>query len=99
MLQIIEAILKNPGDNTQVSAATFLPFTSSTAQNTTLVLNFISKVVIIFIFIKRKKLNLAIRQVSLIYANVSPDDILLKKKLDSLAASHPNLKVINTFVN
>ncbi|KAL2622464.1 hypothetical protein R1flu_002669 [Riccia fluitans] len=32
-------------------------------------------------------------QVSLIYANVSPDDILLKKKLDELAAEHPNFKV------
>lgn len=32
-------------------------------------------------------------QVSLIYANVSPDDILLKRKLDILAESHPNLKV------
>nr|GEY45351.1 NADH-cytochrome b5 reductase-like protein [Tanacetum cinerariifolium] len=31
-------------------------------------------------------------KVTLIYANVSPDDILLKKKLDMLAASHPNLK-------
>lgn len=34
-------------------------------------------------------------QVSLIYANVSPDDILLKKKLDMLAATHPNFKVPN----
>ena len=32
-------------------------------------------------------------QVSLLYANVSPDDILLKQKLDVLATSHPNLKV------
>ena len=32
-------------------------------------------------------------QVSLLYANVSPDDILLKQKLDILATSHPNLKV------
>ncbi|EPS65850.1 hypothetical protein M569_08927, partial [Genlisea aurea] len=51
MLQIIDAILKNPDDNTQVS---------------------------------------------LIYANVSPDDILLKKKLDKLSASSPNLKVFYT---
>ncbi|KAG9152912.1 hypothetical protein Leryth_012535 [Lithospermum erythrorhizon] len=51
MLQIIDAILKNADDNTQVS---------------------------------------------LIYANVSPDDILLKKKLDVLAAKHPNLKVFYT---
>ncbi|GFQ03462.1 NADH-cytochrome b5 reductase-like protein [Phtheirospermum japonicum] len=49
MLQIIDAILKNPDDHTQVS---------------------------------------------LLYANVSPDDILLKKKLDALSASNPNLKVI-----
>ena len=34
-------------------------------------------------------------QVSLIYGNVSPDDILLKKKLDMLEASHPNLKVLD----
>ncbi|KAJ9538919.1 hypothetical protein OSB04_031652 [Centaurea solstitialis] len=54
MLQVIEAILKNPDDNTKVS---------------------------------------------LIYANVSPDDILLKKKLDMLAASHPNLKVFYTVDN
>ncbi|GJV88173.1 NADH-cytochrome b5 reductase-like protein [Tanacetum coccineum] len=54
MLQIIEAILKNPDDNTKVT---------------------------------------------LIYANVSPDDILLKKKLDMLAASHPNLKVFYTVDN
>ncbi|BBN13705.1 cytochrome-b5 reductase [Marchantia polymorpha subsp. ruderalis] len=32
-------------------------------------------------------------QISLVYANVSPDDILLKKTLDDLAASHPNFKV------
>ncbi|XVE54390.1 hypothetical protein DITRI_Ditri03aG0077000 [Diplodiscus trichospermus] len=51
MLQVIEAILKNPDDNTQVS---------------------------------------------LLYANVSPDDILLKQKLDILASSHPNLKVFYT---
>ncbi|PWA68021.1 FAD/NAD(P)-binding oxidoreductase [Artemisia annua] len=54
MLQVIEAILKNPDDNTKVT---------------------------------------------LIYANVSPDDILLKKKLDMLAASHPNLKVFYTVDN
>lgn len=51
MLQVIEAILKNPDDNTQIS---------------------------------------------LLYANVSPDDILLKEKLDVLAATHPNLKVFYT---
>ncbi|CAI9100190.1 OLC1v1037132C1 [Oldenlandia corymbosa var. corymbosa] len=54
MLQIIEAIVKNPDDNTKVS---------------------------------------------LIYANVSPDDILLKKKLDVLAASHPNVTVYYTVDN
>ncbi|XP_068343017.1 NADH-cytochrome b5 reductase-like protein [Pyrus communis] len=54
MLQVIEAILKNPDDTTQVS---------------------------------------------LLYANVSPDDILLKQKLDILAASHPNLKVFYTVDN
>ncbi|KAI0522434.1 hypothetical protein KFK09_004813 [Dendrobium nobile] len=35
-------------------------------------------------------------QVSLIYANVSPDDILLKAELDRLAASYPNFKVFYT---
>ncbi|CAN6457240.1 unnamed protein product [Victoria cruziana] len=54
MLQIIEAILKDPTDNTQVS---------------------------------------------LIYANISPDDILLKRKLDILSASHPNFKVFYTVDN
>lgn len=54
MLQVIEAILNNPDDNTQVS---------------------------------------------LLYANVSPDDILLKQKLDFLAASHPNLKIFYTVDN
>ncbi|KAK2646004.1 hypothetical protein Ddye_021199 [Dipteronia dyeriana] len=54
MLQVIEAILKNPDDNTQVS---------------------------------------------LLYANVSPDDILLQQKLDVLAASHPNLKIFYTVDN
>lgn len=54
MLQVIEAILKNPDDNTQVS---------------------------------------------LLYGNISPDDILLKQKLDILAASHPNLKVFYTVDN
>ncbi|XP_047337758.1 NADH-cytochrome b5 reductase-like protein [Impatiens glandulifera] len=54
MLQIAEAILKNPDDNTQVS---------------------------------------------LIYCNVSPDDILLKNKLDVLAAKHPNFKVYYTVDN
>ncbi|XP_038712672.1 NADH-cytochrome b5 reductase-like protein isoform X5 [Tripterygium wilfordii] len=38
-------------------------------------------------------------QVSLLYANVSPDDILLKQKLDSLAVSHPNFKVFYTVDN
>ncbi|KAK7330135.1 hypothetical protein VNO77_24321 [Canavalia gladiata] len=51
MLQVIEAILKNPDDKTQIS---------------------------------------------LLYANVSPDDILLKQKLDILATSHPNLKIFYT---
>lgn len=32
-------------------------------------------------------------QITLLYANVSPDDILLKQKLDVLQANHPNLKV------
>lgn len=54
MLQIIEAIVKNPDDNTQVS---------------------------------------------LIYGNISPDDILLKKKLDSIAVSHPNVKIFYTVDN
>ncbi|XP_068653215.1 NADH-cytochrome b5 reductase-like protein [Aristolochia californica] len=54
MLQVIEAILKNPDDNTQVS---------------------------------------------LLYANVSPGDILLKEKLDVLAAKHPNFKVHYTVDN
>ncbi|KAK7304180.1 hypothetical protein RJT34_15283 [Clitoria ternatea] len=54
MLQVIEAILKNPDDKTQIS---------------------------------------------LLYANVSPDDILLKQKLDILAASHPNLKIFYTVDN
>ncbi|XP_043700811.1 NADH-cytochrome b5 reductase-like protein [Telopea speciosissima] len=54
MLQIIDAIVKNPDDNTKVS---------------------------------------------LIYANVSPDDILLKEKLDILSTSHPNLKVFYTVDN
>lgn len=35
-------------------------------------------------------------QVSLIYANVSPDDILLKRELDRLASSYPNFKVFYT---
>lgn len=54
MLQVIEAILRNPNDNTQVS---------------------------------------------LVYANVSPDDILLRQKLDILAASHPNFKIFYTVDN
>lgn len=54
MLQVIDAILKNPDDKTQIS---------------------------------------------LLYANVSPDDIMLKQKIDILAASHPNLKVFYTVDN
>uniref|UniRef100_A0A1J3FVN5 NADH-cytochrome b5 reductase n=1 Tax=Noccaea caerulescens TaxID=107243 RepID=A0A1J3FVN5_NOCCA len=54
MLQVIDAILKNPEDNTQIT---------------------------------------------LLYANVSPDDILLKQKLDVLQANHPNLKVFYTVDN
>ncbi|CAN1120316.1 NADH-cytochrome b5 reductase-like protein [Linum perenne] len=38
-------------------------------------------------------------QVSLLYANVSPDDILLKQKLDYLATHYPNLKVFYTVDN
>lgn len=40
-----------------------------------------------------------ITQVSLIFANVSADDILLKEKLDKLAACHPNIKVFYTVSN
>ena len=32
-------------------------------------------------------------QLALLYANVSPDDILLREELDALAAAHPNFKV------
>lgn len=32
-------------------------------------------------------------QLSLLYANVSPDDILLREELDALAAAHPNFRV------
>ncbi|KAI3753855.1 hypothetical protein L2E82_25919 [Cichorium intybus] len=39
------------------------------------------------------------KQVYLVYANVSPDDILLKKLLDMLAATNPNLKVFYTVDN
>lgn len=35
-------------------------------------------------------------QVSLLYANVSPDDILLRRELDRLSASYPNFKVFYT---
>ncbi|WJX95755.1 NADH-cytochrome b-5 reductase-like protein [Trifolium repens] len=38
-------------------------------------------------------------QISLIYANVSPDDILLQQKLDILATSQPNLKIFYTVDN
>ncbi|ONK66512.1 uncharacterized protein A4U43_C06F8960 [Asparagus officinalis] len=38
-------------------------------------------------------------QVSLLYGNVSPDDILLKAELDRLAASYPNFKVFYTVDN
>lgn len=51
MLQLINAIMSNPRDNTQVS---------------------------------------------LIYENESPEDILLKERLDKLAQSHPNFKVFYT---
>ncbi len=32
-------------------------------------------------------------QLRLLYANVSPDDILLRDELDALAAAHPNFSV------
>lgn len=32
-------------------------------------------------------------ELSLLYANVSPDDILLREELDALAAAHPNFRV------
>ncbi|KAK8939967.1 NADH-cytochrome b5 reductase-like protein [Platanthera guangdongensis] len=35
-------------------------------------------------------------QVSLVYGNVSPDDVLLKGELDRLAATYPNFKVFYT---
>ncbi|XP_039123870.1 NADH-cytochrome b5 reductase-like protein [Dioscorea cayenensis subsp. rotundata] len=38
-------------------------------------------------------------QVSLVYANVSPDDILLKAELDRLSSIYPNLKVYYTVDN
>ena len=38
-------------------------------------------------------------QITLLYANVSPDDILLKQKLDSLQANHPNLKVESSLIS
>jgi len=37
-------------------------------------------------------------QVSLLYANVSPDDILLKAELDRLAATYPNFKVVGVSI-
>ncbi|KAL3691535.1 hypothetical protein R1sor_005186 [Riccia sorocarpa] len=38
-------------------------------------------------------------QVTLIYANVSPDEIIMKKELDDLAAQHPNFKVYHVVNN
>ncbi|KAI7840579.1 hypothetical protein COHA_005732 [Chlorella ohadii] len=38
-------------------------------------------------------------QLSLLYANVSPDDILLRDELDQLAAAHPNFSVWYTVDN
>lgn len=38
-------------------------------------------------------------QITLLYANVSPDDILLKQKLDALQANHPNLKVESSLIS
>ena len=35
-----------------------------------------------------------LKQVYLIYGNISPEDILLKDKLDALATEHPNFKVL-----
>jgi cytochrome-b5 reductase len=35
-------------------------------------------------------------EIRLIYANRTPEDILLKKELDALAAAHPNFKVLYT---
>lgn len=32
-------------------------------------------------------------EVSLVFANVSEDDIILKDKIDAMAAKHPNFKV------
>lgn len=37
-------------------------------------------------------------QLSLLYANVSPDDILLREELDQLAVAHPNFSVWYTGV-
>jgi cytochrome-b5 reductase len=53
MLQIIDAILSNPNDYTQLS---------------------------------------------LLYANLSPENILLKDNLDALAHAHPNFKVFRDFI-
>lgn len=38
-------------------------------------------------------------QLSLLYANVSPEDILLREELDQLAAQHPNFKIWYTGVS
>ena len=32
-------------------------------------------------------------QISLVFANVTPEDILLKEKLDAISFAHPNFKV------
>lgn len=32
-------------------------------------------------------------EISLLYCNVTPDDVLLQKELESLAAAHSNFKV------
>ncbi|KAK3029093.1 hypothetical protein RJ639_039237 [Escallonia herrerae] len=84
MLQVIEAILKNPDDNTKSAGdATNVAYLENRSTTT---------------IIEPHPSDFG-KHVSLLYANVTPDDILLKQKLDALAASHPNLKVFYTVDN
>lgn len=87
-LQVIKAVLKDADDSTQVrrcnNAAECGAGMPAQGSHTTCSHDprLSSPIAVLFAL-----------QLSLLYANVSPDDILLRDELDQLAAAHPNFSV------
>lgn len=106
MLQIIDAILSNPNDYTQVYCLEFLiTSTYSTSQTPVLGRMGCSELLVQQVWADDPPFcvlnhipTIGGWQLSLLYANLSPENILLKDNLDALAHAHPNFKVFWHFI-